>query len=420
MKNRTAYFLAVAVSIAGPSCSDDSTPTDPGGASSDTAPPAQITGATMSYARPGSSAVLSWTAPADDREPRTVARYEIRYGYSFPFNWELALEATDPPPPKAPGESETWTLGDPARGTELYAAIRSFDGRGNASPVSNIANVHITGFQLSAQCVDVLSRAPVEGLAATITARHVFEHTSDSNGAFARNDLGGGAVNVALRSGAASTLYHHIDHAFVLDSDIDLFYDMIPYQPVPSTLIDNALQLLLAAATGLNFSTELKKWNTIPVDIHVPAFTNIYGVDYEALVLSAITRWETRTGCDLFQVVGSVPATGIEFRYPPRAVMGIQNAFTEHFDDADQFPLRDIVRVLDEFQVVGVDKLSRILLHELGHTIRLNHLPSGFIMFGGQPLPADISDDEVLAVQLHTALPNGIDMSFYNFAAPTP
>ena len=154
------------------------------------------------------------------------------------------------------------------------------------------------------------------------------------------------------------------------------------------------------------------------MDIHVPVFTNSNGVDYEALVLVAIARWETRTGCDLFRVVGSVPATGIEFRYLPREVMGIQNAITEHINDTEQFPLRDIVRVLDEF--ADVEKLTLILLHELGHTIRLNHLPSGFIMFGGQPLPADITDDEVLAVQLHTALPNGIDMSIYDFTEPTP
>ena len=41
-------------------------------------------------------------------------------------------------------------------------------------------------------------------------------------------------------------------------------------------------------------------------------------------------------------------------------------------------------------------------------------------MYGGQPLPADITDDEVLAVQLHTALPNGIDMVIYDESAPVP
>ena len=96
--------------------------------------------------------------------------------------------------------------------------------------------------------------------------------------------------------------------------------------------------------------------------------------------------------------------------------MGIQNGITVHYDDDDGFPERDVVQILDAF--IDETKLHQVLLHELGHTIRLNHLPAGFIMYAGQPLPNDITNDEVLCVQLHTALPNGINLGIYEVASP--
>jgi hypothetical protein len=57
-------------------------------------------------------------------------------------------------------------------------------------------------------------------------------------------------------------------------------------------------------------------------------------------------------------------------------------------------------------------------MHELGHTIPLVHLPAGFIMFGSQPLPPDISDDEVTMVKLFLALPNGTNLD--NYDSPLP
>jgi hypothetical protein len=63
-------------------------------------------------------------------------------------------------------------------------------------------------------------------------------------------------------------------------------------------------------------------------------------------------------------------------------------------------------------------KLYEIFMHELGHTIPLVHLPAGFIMYGSQPLPNDISDDEVTMVQLLAALPNGTVLDEYDQTPP--
>lgn len=92
--------------------------------------------------------------------------------------------------------------------------------------------------------------------------------------------------------------------------------------------------------------------------------------------------------------------------------MGVQNAYTEHQNDADGYPAGELIRVVDDFS--DETKLYTIMLHELGHTIRLDHLPSGFIMFAGQPLPTDITNDEVTTVQMMLAIPNGTDLGRYD------
>jgi hypothetical protein len=410
---KRSHLHLLAVAAAGISCSEGD-PSSPVNRGVDTTPPEQIVAPALSYPAPGGDAVLAWTAPVDDGG--RVARYDIRYGYSLPLNWDLAIAAPDPPAPVDPGGAQTWSLSAPLRGRDLYAAIRSFDESGNGSTVSEVAFVHISGYRLNAQCLDTMTRSPLEGLAATVTSHRVHELTTDAQGVFSQGDLAGGTVNVAVRNPESPpTLYHNINDPFLLDDDTDRFYHLIPYQPAASAHIDNALELLRGAATGLGTGTVLRKWNTLPVDVHVPPFTN-NGIDFEAKTLEAIDRWELRTGVDLFRLVPTAPAEGIEVRFLPRSEMGIQNGITVHFDDDERFPVRDVVKILDEFN--NETKLYQVMLHEFGHTIRLNHLPAGFIMFAGQPLPNDISDDEVLVVQLHSALPNATNLGIYQVTSP--
>jgi hypothetical protein len=259
---------------------------------------------------------------------------------------------------------------------------------------------------------------PVAGLGATITARRVHSLTTGSDGTFSQDDLAGGTVNIAIRNGSSPTIYHHVNDPFVLRDDNDILYELIPYQPSPSPLIDNTLQLFREAATGLGTGSVLRKWRSLPVDVYVPTFVNTRGVDYTERSLAAIERWELRTGVDLFRLVDAPPESGVDVQFLPRSVMGIQNGVTVHHQDGEGYPSRNEVRVIDEFG--DPMQLYRVMLHELGHTIRLNHLPAGFIMYAGQPLPDDITDDEALVVQLHSALPNDFNIAPYDPGAPTP
>jgi hypothetical protein len=104
--------------------------------------------------------------------------------------------------------------------------------------------------------------------------------------------------------------------------------------------------------------------------------------------------------------------------FKTRAEMTPQVGITSHENDADGYPLNDEVDIVDDFG--GYTPLHTTILHELGHTIRLGHLASGYLMFAGQPLPPDPTPDEVRVVQLYTALPNGLDISIYDEVDPQP
>jgi len=98
--------------------------------------------------------------------------------------------------------------------------------------------------------------------------------------------------------------------------------------------------------------------------------------------------------------------------------MGTVNGVTEYTFDAGGYPLHDRIKVVDDF--ADGERLYSIFLHEIGHTIPLGHLPAGFIMYGSQPLPTDITDDEADLVRLMVALPNGTVLDTYDVEAPTP
>jgi hypothetical protein len=124
-----------------------------------------------------------------------------------------------------------------------------------------------------------------------------------------------------------------------------------------------------------------------------------------------------RTGEPLFEFVDSPPDTGIILAYKTRAEMGGGIGVTMLTRGDDGHPLRSDMWVVDD--ALEVFSTYMIFLHEFGHTICLGHVEDpAFVMFVGQPLPGDISDDEVRVVQLLESLPARIDMSIYDENSP--
>jgi hypothetical protein len=383
----------------------------------DQVPPQKIADPRLAYPVHGGSAVLTWTAPRDDDAHNTVHRYEIQHAYSSPLDWDASLPVDDPPVPIAEGQSQSYLFTDPARGRDLYAAIRSFDEAGNASPVSDVTHVHIAGLSLEGRCTEAMSGQSIAGLDVEVTERRVHQLDSDDHGQYSLNDVASGVTNVLLRSGASTPTYHDYRLAIDLSDDASLEHLMIEYQPAENPVVDNILILLLQAAGIPGERPRLRKWPSYPIAVYVPAFVNQHTIDYEDYCKRAVQHWNDRTGLHLFTLVGAPPDDGMTMRFKTRSEMGgIHIGLTRWEEDEDGYPTRAYVDIIDEFP--DPDRLRQVALHELGHTIRLEHLPSGYLMYQSHPLPDSPTNDEVLMVQLYMALPNDYDLAVYDLFEP--
>lgn len=277
------------------------------------------------------------------------------------------------------------------------------------------------GYAFQALCVDVYTGEPIESLAVTLSTGRRFEYTTDADGRFIHPEgLDGGVTFVEIAGDAPGAPYHAVSQALLLRGDSLHVFRMIPVEPVGTTWVPNLLSLLNRMgkfSSGEYGSRFLSKWRARPVKCYIPPFVNPHGVDYAEQSRLAANRWMERTVEPLFEFVDSPPDTGISIRYRSRSEMGINLGFTTYTMDDDGLPVRSEISVVDDLPAVSIVRI--IMLHELGHTIILGHADDpAFLMFYGQPLPDDITEDEARVVRLHEALPNRIDISIYDEDGP--
>jgi hypothetical protein len=90
---------------------------------------------------------LQWTAPGSGDGTSVADRYDIRYSTS-PIDESTWLQATvvaDPPAPNAQGVAETFAATGLSPGIVYNFAIKSSDGAGNESPISNVVSSYSAG-----------------------------------------------------------------------------------------------------------------------------------------------------------------------------------------------------------------------------------------------------------------------------------
>ncbi|MGD1048691.1 MAG: fibronectin type III domain-containing protein [Candidatus Krumholzibacteriaceae bacterium] len=88
------------------------------------------------------SVTLAWTAPGNDGNTGTAARYDIRYSTS-PLTdaaWAYAMQTAGEPPPKAAGAAESFVVTGLAPGTRYYFALKTADEKPNWSALSTVAS----------------------------------------------------------------------------------------------------------------------------------------------------------------------------------------------------------------------------------------------------------------------------------------
>jgi hypothetical protein len=390
-------------------------------AARDSIPPQAITDALFSLNETTFAATLTWTAPYDDSIPEPVASYAIRYShnYSAISNWDLGMPVFTPPDPETPGIvqncSDFLTV---ERGKNLYAALKSVDEADNISELSNIAAIHIPGYTLHGRCIETISKQPVEGLEAAVLSGQIHRLETGADGTFEKNDLAKD-IYLNIATGASPIPYHEFLQQMRLENDTTHTVEMIRYEPTLSGEYHSLLWLfkVLSRTTSHDQSRTLRKWKTTPIKCYIPSYINEHGVDYGGRALEAAGRWMNAGGWELFTFVDSPPDTGIVFEFRTAAEMGNLRGITEYSNGADLLPLLDTIAIADYLTDTGF--VYRVCLHELGHAIRLGHVSTrSYIMYSGQPLPGDISQDELGVLDLLRSLPNNLPMEMYDDSAP--
>jgi hypothetical protein len=237
-----------------------------------------IEDATISYADSTDDAYLTWTAPANDWRGGSVDRYEIRYVYDAPFDWETAIPVLDPPRPVTPGEMQRYRHRYPDRGRDLYMAIASVGASGEPSAPSNTAYLEVPGFTFTGVCRDVYTRdviacvnVELQGADGTLLLETNVE--GEFSVSMAPQEL-----TVTLGDGEGAPTHFLLSQQFVLAEDISHTFLLIPYQR-SEVLPSMSLLQLFKTATNIAHNPTLLKWARRPVRTYIPSFVNSYGLD---------------------------------------------------------------------------------------------------------------------------------------------
>jgi hypothetical protein len=380
--------------------------------------PERIADADLTFDTSTGSAVLFWTSPRSSDDAGELTRYEIRYIYDAEFDWAAAQSVLDPPVPAAPGQAQEYVFKNPAPGGGLNAAIAAIDDADKSSQHSNVASLHVPGFRFAGRVVDALTHQPLSGIEVDVTGLTVSSRVAtDAEGRFELADLRRQRITVFVKNDFAEPQFFDLSQVFDFTSNSDVRFELIPYaksevRPPASIL------LTLRQATGTYTGSDkvFYWWQNLPIPLYVPEFTNAHGLDYRQGAVDAANRWMELTGIDLWELVDEPAPWGSSVFARTTEEMGIHNGITHHENHPDGFPHRSDVEIVDT--IADPVKLRTIMLHELGHVLRFEHMPKGFLMYVGQPLPEDPTPDEVLIVRIIHGLANPTDLAIYQEVTP--
>jgi hypothetical protein len=401
---------AVALVVALSPCSDvERYPAGP--APLDT--PERITDASLVFDPASGHAVLTWTAPRASDEAESLVRYEIRYAYDNEFDWPTALSVLDPPAPSPHGRAQEYRFEHPEQGGRLNAAIVSIDDADNSSPQSDVVALTVPGLRFAGRVIHALTQQPIAGIDVEVTGSTISTIlTTDASGDIELTDLRPQEITVSIKTDPASPQFFDVVQDIVCSTDIYQWFVLIPYANTELYPSMSVLTLLKTAVeTNSSTTSDLRIWTSHPIPLHIPEYTNEHGIDYQQIAVDAALRWMEVTGITIWELVDQPSPWGVTIAYKTPQEMGIQIGITHHTNDPDGFPLRSDIDIVNTF--ADSVKVWRTMLHELGHTIRLAHLPRGYLMFASVPLPDDPTNDEILIVRLIHGLANPTDMTIY-------
>lgn len=382
----------------------------------DTIPPAEVEILTVETGEEPGEINVQWIAVGADGMEGVASNYEVRTSPApivDEVSWSRGSERPGVPPPAAPGEVMSMVVGGltPARFT--YIAVRAVDNFGNLSPLgSSSPGGYIRGMRIGGKVMDSVTGLPLSN--ASVELAH-FNTTTDANGEFEFIELPPlNELLVVSDDGQVGVLGDYYDyHRAYQPRHLDyLIVYLIPDYPLESTHFDDFLIFFtgMTRRGGIPYPHHQRRFEA-PIDIYSLPFEN-GGLDFQETVHQNALDLNPYLGMDLFNVLTEPPVIGVKCIY--RYDIMYDNYGVDVWSP-DYYPLQGTIEFRTHYAAATKQAFERVIRHELGHVLGLNHSDDRIhIMVGGMtPQVDNFSDDEIAVIRTHFHIPRGVPISSY-------
>lgn len=382
----------------------------------DTIPPAQIQIiAVETGERPGEINV-AWIAVGADSMDGIASNYLVRTS-PWPFldeiDWSRGSERPNVPLPAQPGEAMRMVVGGlmPARFT--YLTVRAVDDFGNLSPLGESPGGYTRGMRITGSVLDALTQEPLPNV--TVDVGH-FHGTTGFGGEFEFVEMP--PINDYITvsdDGIAGTIGNYFDYRrpyTVVHNDYLLIH-LIPNYQLQTTRYIDFLQFYLAMTeiVGLPFPNHQRRWKP-PIDIYAQPFVN-EGLDFQLTIHQVAVAVGLEIGlADAFNVSDHTPEIGVNCVY--RSDILYDNFGVDEWSK-DYYPVKGTIEFRTRYTIPTKPAFERVIRHELGHALGLNHSTDDMhLMIGGESPQVDtFHPDEIAVLRVFYNIPRGVAISSY-------
>lgn len=384
----------------------------------DSIPPAPVVIQSLVTGPETGELVVRWTAVGNDGMEGLPSTYIVRT-LSIPIDnetqWGRAADRPGEPAPATPGELQEMVITNLKPADDVFVAVRAADDFGNLSPLANTLNARVKGNDVWITVRDAITGDPVPDIRVTYASTR---DTTDADGTVYYGTLPTGATRISLWDEddptAIGGYYDVLTSPIPVVDEAHLDLWVIPDAPLQSPVYTSFLAFVRwMTDVGGTFTHLARTWQA-PVDVYVEPFVN-NGLDYEAVVKSALDQWELLVGIDLFKLVDAVPSYGFYVTYDSDRSRDVY----ELVETAGQQKLPIVGRITHRthFAPENADFFFQIASHEIGHALCLQHSedPMHLMIGGRSPVAPYASPDEVALIRVLYHLPPLQPMDWFLF-----
>jgi hypothetical protein len=389
----------------------------------DTIPPAEVEILSVETGVEPGEIIIEWIAVGADGMEGVASDYMVRTSpapFEDEISWSRGSKRPGVPDPAQPGETMRMVLDEltPARFT--YIAVRAEDDFGNLSPLGASPGGYTRGMRISGKVMDAITGLPVPG--AQVDLAH-FHTTTDPDGDFEFIELP--PIDDALvvsddgQLGEVGAYYDYYYLYEVVHGDYHEVY-LIPDYRLESEIYRDLYEIdFLAFFKAMTrqpgipepYPLEQHRWSA-PINIHAAPYEN-GGLDYQATIHQVALDLNAHLGMELFNVTDSDPSVGVSCSY--RADIVYDRYGTDVWSVPDYYPVHGKIEFRMHYTIANEQAFRRVVRHELGHALGLNHSVDDIhIMIGGvAPKVDNFSSDEIALIRCRYHLQRGLPVSRY-------